>query len=81
MSVEQEKPWSRTRSQRILASKAEEDPHILISPVVSQNKSVETATAAEAEIKIEGPTTEVAKAGTIIPARQRNQVSKEHVPT
>ena len=69
MSVEQEQPWSRTRSQRILASRVEEDPHILISPVVSQNKAVETETVAEAVITVEGPTTEVAEAETIIPAR------------
>ena len=68
MSVEQEQPWSRT-SQRILVSRVEEDPRILISPVVSQNKAVETATVAEAVITIEDPTTEVAEAGTIIPAR------------
>ena len=53
--------------------------YILISPEV-RRKAVKTATVTEAGAIIEGLTTEVAEAGTIIPARQRNQVSKEHVP-
>ena len=56
----------------------EEVLHILILPEVRQ-EAVETATAEEAGTTIKGPTTEVAEAGTIIPASQRNQVSKEHV--
>ena len=51
-------------------------PHILTSPEVKQ-EVVETGTAEEAVIIIEGPTTEVTEAGTIILISQRNQVSKE----
>ena len=76
--IEQEQLWSRT-SQRISAFRVEEDPHTLISPVVSQSKAVEAATAAEAVIITKGPTTEVVKAKTVIPTRPRSQVSKEHM--
>ena len=44
----------------------EEGPPTLISPEVSQNKAVKTATAAEAVITIKDSIIEVAKAGTII---------------
>ena len=57
----------------------EEDQHTLISPVVSQNKAKEAATATEEVITTGGPTTEVFEVETITPTRPRSQVSNEHV--